>query len=192
MFLNTFLKFLTTSTGKAYGHDRSNKFHTTYSCYRMTPTMQPKPQNPSIVFCGISVAVVTISLVVRGWKSWVRKKTGVRGPTPIWAIQRRRGVIQKWRDDRSQPRGIGSKRVAQTLQGPSDLSESSVQLRNSIQDGGALPNLSSELRATSPRRYRCGRVVGTSLGSPGPSGVECSNSEFDQRRGNVAKLYRRT
>ena len=57
--------FLTTSIEKAYGHDRSNRFHTTYSCYRMAPTTRPKPQNPSTVFCWISVAVVTISLVVK-------------------------------------------------------------------------------------------------------------------------------
>ena len=55
---------MTTSTVKAYGHDRSNRFHTKYSCYRMTPTTRPKPQNPSTVFCWIFIAVVTVSLVV--------------------------------------------------------------------------------------------------------------------------------
>ena len=32
----------------------------------MTPTTRPKPQNPSIVLCYISVVMVTISLVLIG------------------------------------------------------------------------------------------------------------------------------
>ena len=34
----------------------------------MTPTTQPKSHNPSTVLCWISIAVVTISLVVKGWQ----------------------------------------------------------------------------------------------------------------------------
>ena len=71
MFFYIFLKnililiFLAKSTEKTSRHDQSNRFDTTDSCYRMTPTTQPKQPNPSIVLCWISFELVTVSLVVQ-------------------------------------------------------------------------------------------------------------------------------